>query len=275
MKLEALVQSLLVAGLVTPALAQQTQRIEITGSSIKRVQAEGALPVQVIKAADLDKQGISTVEQLVQSISAAGNGLDNLATNQGGDFLNSLLLTGKSTNNGASGISLRGFGSGDTLVLLNGRRVATHGSSGKSADLNSIPLSALDRVEILKDGASAIYGTDAIGGVINFILKREVAGLEVSGFVDATQGGGGDKIKASVLYGAGALDKDGYNFMVSLGVDSNSRLRGGQRAFHNGYQPSLGLAPDTTGTPYAAASITLSGIPAAYRVGAMNRRAAS
>ena len=251
MKLKALAQCLVLAGLASHALAQEAQRVEITGSSIKRIQAEGALPVQVIKAADLEKQGISTVEQLVQSISAAGNGLDNLATNQGGDFLNSLLLTGKSTNNGASGISLRGFGSGDTLVLLNGRRVATHGSSGKSADLNSIPLSALDRVEILKDGASAIYGTDAIGGVINFILKREYTGLEVSGFVDATQNGGGDKVKANLLYGAGALDRDGYNFMVSLGVDSNSRLRGSQRSFHNGYQPERGLAPDTTGTPYA------------------------
>ena len=251
MKLKSLAQGLVIAGLASHVLAQEAQRVEITGSSIKRIQAEGALPVQVIKAADLEKQGISTVEQLVQSISAAGNGLDNLATNQGGDFLNSLLLTGKSTNNGASGISLRGFGSGDTLVLLNGRRVATHGSSGKSADLNSIPLSALDRVEILKDGASAIYGTDAIGGVINFILKREYTGLEVSGFADATQNGGGDKVKANVLYGVGALDRDGYNFMVSLGVDSNSRLRGSQRSFHNGYQPERGLAPDTTGTPYA------------------------
>lgn len=251
MKLKALVQSLVVAGLVTPAiaLAQETQRVEITGSSIKRVQAEGALPVQVIRAADLEKQGIATAEQLVSTLSSNGSGINNLATNQGGDFLNS--TADRAANNGASGASLRGLGSQYTLVLLNGRRVSTHGLSGKSVDLNSVPMAAIDRIEILKDGASAIYGTDAIGGVINFILKRDFTGFSISGLADITQQGGGDMVGASATFGLGSLDRDGFNVMTSLSFDSNSRLRGSHRSFQNGYQPSRGLAPDTTGTPIA------------------------
>ena len=251
MKLKTLAQSLAVASVLTPAFAQQAQRIEITGSSIKRVQAEGALPVQVIRAADIEKQGISNAEQLVSILASNGNGVDNLVSNQGGDFLNSLANSGRSANNGASGVSLRGLGAQNTLVLLNGRRVSAHGLNGKSVDLNAIPLAAIDRIEILKDGASAIYGTDAIGGVMNFILKRDYRGLEVSGFADFTQGGGGDIVKGSLLYGLGSLDSDGFNVMAALSIDSNSRLRGSQRDFHNGYQPGKGLVPDTTGTPYA------------------------
>jgi iron complex outermembrane recepter protein len=253
MKRKILVQALVIAGLVTPALAQQTQRVEITGSSIKRIQAEGALPVQVIRAADLEKQGIATAEQLVATLSANGAGINNLISNQGGDFLNS--TADRAANNGASGVSLRGLGAQYTLVLLNGRRLATHGLSGKSVDLNGIPMGAVDRIEILKDGASAIYGTDAIGGVVNFILKRDFTGLEVSGFADITQAGGGDMVRGSATYGLGSLDSDGFNFMASFAVDSNSRLRGSQRDFHNGYQPGRGLVPDSTGTPFATINV--------------------
>jgi len=251
MKLKTLAQGLVVAGLASHVLAQETQRIEITGSSIKRIQAEGALPVQVIRAADIERQGITNAGELVAILASNGNGVDSMVSNQGGDFLNSLLFSGRGANNGSSGVSLRGLGAQNTLVLLNGRRISTHGLNGKSVDLNTIPLSAIDRIEILKDGASAIYGTDAIGGVMNFILKRSYTGLEISGFADFTQGGGGDIAKASVLYGVGNLDSQGFNLMASLSLDSNTRLRGAQRDFHNGYQPERGLAPDTTGTPYA------------------------
>ena len=141
MKLKALAQGLVLAGLASHALAQEAQRIEITGSSIKRVQAEGALPVQVIRAADLEKAGISNAEQLVAILPSNGNGVDNMFSNQGGDFLNSLLFSGRGANNGSSGVSLRGLGAQNTLVLLNGRRVSAHGLNGKSVDLNTIPLS--------------------------------------------------------------------------------------------------------------------------------------
>jgi len=259
MKLTTLAHAVSLICIALPVAAQDAapekkdptklEKIEVTGSSIKRVQDEGSSPIQVIKAQDLVKFGITSAEQLLAKISANGNGIDGLITNQGSDFLNS---TGKKgPNNGASGASLRGLGTEYTLVLLNGRRVANHALNGSSVDLNSIPLAAIDRVEILKDGASAIYGTDAIGGVINFILKRDYKGFEATAFGDMTQHGHGDIFRASMLGGIGDLVTDRYNVMASLTFDTNDRLRGSQRDFHNGYQPDRGLAPDTTGTPYA------------------------
>jgi iron complex outermembrane receptor protein len=136
-------------------------------------------------------------------------------------------------------------------VLLNGRRIATHGGSGKAVDLNTIPLSAISRVEILKDGASAIYGTDAVGGVVNFILKTNYQGVEASGSANVTQAGGGMTRRATLLAGKGDLDNDRYNVMATLTVDKTNQLNSHQRDFANGFQPSRGLSPDTTGTPFA------------------------
>ena len=251
MKMKSLVGSLALLGLASHAIAQDSaaQRIEITGSSIKRIASEGALPLQIISREDLARSGISSAEQLVAQLSSNGNGIDNMLTNQGGDFLNS--LSSKPHNNGAAAASLRGLGASYTLVLLNGRRLATHGLNGQSVDLNQLPLSAIERVEILKDGASAIYGTDAIGGVINFILRKNFTGLEASAFVDQTQHGGGNIGTASLLFGAGNLSNDRYNVTASLAYKTNTRLRGSQRSFHNGNQPGLGLTEDTTGAPFA------------------------
>ena len=251
MKLQTLVGSLTLLGLASHVLAQnaEPQRVEITGSSIKRIQSEGASPLQTITREDLDRAGISSAEQLVAQLASNGNGIDSMITNQGGDFLNS--LSSKPHNNGAASASLRGLGAGYTLVLLNGRRLATHGLNGQSVDLNQIPLAAIERVEILKDGASAIYGTDAIGGVINFILRKDYGGLEGSAFIDQTQHGGGNIARASLLFGAGDLATDKYNLTASLAYKTNSRLRGSQRSFHNGNQPELGLTEDTTGAPFA------------------------
>ena len=257
MKISKLAQVVSLICIAGPAVAQDTQtspqkieKVEVTGSSIKRVQDEGALPIQVITAKDLVKLGITSAEQLIATVSANGNGVDNMTSQQGGDFLNS--TSGRALpNNGAAAASLRGLGAQYTLVLLNGRRVSTHGLSGKAVDLNSIPLAAVDRVEILKDGASAIYGTDAIGGVINFILRRDYQGLEATVSADATQHRFGDIYRGSLLAGVGDLGKDRFNIMASLTFDTNGRLRGSQRDFHNGVQPGRGLSPDTTGAPYA------------------------
>jgi iron complex outermembrane receptor protein len=167
MKLKTLVSGLALMGLATHALAQAPeQRVTITGSSIKRIQAEGALPVTTITRAELTREGISTTEQLVMSLTTNGTGLDNLASNA------DVVDGAQRGNNGASSANLRGQGSNATLILLNGRRVASHGLNGGQVDLNQIPFSALEKVEILKDGASAIYGTDAVGGVINFITRK-------------------------------------------------------------------------------------------------------
>ncbi|MBL8334219.1 MAG: TonB-dependent receptor [Rubrivivax sp.] len=268
MKLTPLAAAIALLGLATAATAQNTpQRVEITGSSIKRIADEGALPLQIIRAEDMARAGITSTEQLIQSLSANGNGVDNMVSNQGGDFLNSLAFSGRGANNGASSASLRGLSPQNTLVLLNGRRISPHGLNGKSVDLNTIPFAALDRVEVLKDGASAIYGTDAIGGVINFILKRDFTGLELGTSVDITEAGGGNIYNANVLFGAGSLDKTGFNFMANLSFSKQDRLRGTQRDFHDGYQPERGLAMDTTGTPYAnVVNAAGTAIPASWTI---------
>ncbi|MEP7069912.1 MAG: TonB-dependent receptor, partial [Usitatibacter sp.] len=154
-------------------------------------------------------------------------------------------------NNGNSSANLRGLGASSTLVLLNGRRVSTHGAKANAVDLNSIPLAAIERVEVLKDGASAIYGTDAIGGVINFILRRDFKGLELSASTDITQEGGGNIHRAGIVAGWGDLARDRYNIMASLAFDRQEILHGNERSFSNGFQPDRGLSPDTTGTPFA------------------------
>ncbi len=221
-------------------------KVEVTGSSIRRVAKEGALPVQIINFEQLDKQGITSAEQLLRIVSANGNGADNMTSGN-----NVFGADADRVSGGASFASLRGLGPGSTLVLLNGRRLASHGASGKAVDLNAIPMAAIARVEILKDGASAIYGTDAIGGVINFILKSDYQGVELSGATNFTEHGGGATRRATLLAGRGDLDSDRYNLMLSLTLDRDDKLSSRQRGFANGYQPARGLSPDTTGTPYA------------------------
>ncbi len=248
MKLQSIVASLALAGLASHALAQSSaepQRITITGSSIKRIASEGALPVQVITRADLDREGITSAEQLVLQLSTNGSGLDNLASNA------DVVGGAQRGNNGASSANLRGQGSNATLILLNGRRVAAHGLNGGTVDLNQIPMAAVQRIEILKDGASSTYGTDAIGGVINFILRTDYTGLSVQAVADIPQEKGGEIYRASILGGLGNLDTDGFNVMASLSYSDNKALRGDQRSFVNTFQPNRGLSVDTRGTPFA------------------------
>ena len=250
MKLKTLAHCIAMIGFAAPAFAQEAnslQRVEITGSNIKRIQTEGALPVQIITRQDIERAGITSAEQLVATISANGNGPDTLSTQLG-------IASGSEQrgNNGNTSANLRGLGASSTLVLLNGRRISPQGMKANSVDLNAIPLAAIQRVEVLKDGASAVYGTDAIGGVINFILRKDYQGAEVTLFTDRTQDGGGNVNRFSTTLGVGSLEKDRYNAMISITTDNQSVLRGSDRpAFVNGYQPARGLATDTTGTPFA------------------------
>jgi iron complex outermembrane recepter protein len=245
--------------LTSPAFAQQAPHPEasadsadaggdaivVTGSRIKRAPQDSALPLQILTPEDFKRDGVSNAEQLISLLNTNGNGADNLASNA------DITSGAQRGNNGASSANLRGQGSSATLVLLNGRRVAAHGLSGGAVDLNQIPFAAVERVEVLKDGASAIYGTDAIGGVINFILKKDFTGFSVDAFMDKTEQGGGDIYKTSALAGYGTLSENGFNVMVGLSYSKNKALRGDQRDFVNTFQPERGLSVDTRGTPYA------------------------
>ena len=250
MKMKTLVGSLALLGLATHALAQTSvapQRVEITGSSIKRIADEGALPLQVITATDIKQMGVASAEELLRTLSANSANVDNATSRNNVFGAEQDRLTG-----GASFANLRGLGPTGTLVLLNGRRMTTHGTSGGAVDLNTIPMEAVARVEVLKDGASAIYGTDAIGGVINFILKSDFTGVSIGGTVtQPLASGGGDTKSAFVTAGKGRLDTDGFNLMASLTVDKTAILRGVDRAWATGFQPERGLSPDTTSAPHA------------------------
>jgi iron complex outermembrane recepter protein len=204
------------------ALAQDSQRIEITGSSIKRIDAETALPVTIINREEIVRSGVTSVEQLLQQVSAtSSSGSTQLSSGAG------------TSTYGLSDISLRGLGSERTLVLVNGRRVAAFaGGGGAAVNVNSIPLAAIERVEVLKDGASAVYGSDAVAGVINFILTKNFKGVELSGSTSQpTNSGGGDSNRISIVGGFGDINEDRFNVTLSASYEKDKELLAKDRSF--------------------------------------------
>ncbi len=231
---------------VETSSAEENAPILVTGSRIKRDPNDSALPLTIITPDDLSREGINSPEQFISFLSTNGNGADNLASNS--DVVSGAARGG---NNGLSAANLRGQGPGATLVLLNGRRVAAHGIGGGAVDVNQIPFAAIERIDVLKDGASAIYGTDAVGGVINFITKSNFQGVALNGFVDITQEGDSPIYRLSGTAGYGDLDEQGFNIMASVSKSWNGVLYGRDRDFVNGNQPNRGLSVDTRGTPIA------------------------
>ena len=240
------------------AFAQdQVQRVEITGSSIKRVDAETSEPVTIVKMDDLKKQGVTTVEQILQSVSAVQM---SVGTSQ---------VVGTSSG-GAAFADVRGIGANKTLVLLNGRRIANNAFDSSAPDLNMIPFGAIERVEVLRDGASSLYGTDAIGGVINFITRKDYKGGQIALGLDAPQHPGGAGHSANIGFGAGDLQKDGLNVFGFVDFSKTAPIGGNQRPL-NARLPG-GLSPTTSpanyqqagangyGNPDAAAGCTAPGL---------------
>lgn len=169
-----------------PAVAQDAQRVEITGSRIKRVDVEGTLPVTIYSREELQASGVTTVAEFVRTMPFAQAG--NYRPQSGSSFA------------GYAGADLRGLGEDRTLVLLDGRRLPKAAQVGSAADMNTIPMAAIERVEVLLDGASAIYGSDAIGGVINFITRKDFEGAELSvGYTDPVTDGGSKREVSAVL----------------------------------------------------------------------------
>ncbi len=169
----------------------------VTGSNIKRIDQETTLPVTVLSMDDLDLRGVSTAAELFDTLSIGGP----ITLDEG----NTLGADARGDNNS---INLRGIGSGNTLVLLNGRRMPPHpisqaesGVPSLSVNVNQLPAAAMSRVEILRDGASAIYGTDAAGGVVNSITRRNYDGTSVRLRGSVTQHGGGNEWNVEVTEG--------------------------------------------------------------------------
>jgi iron complex outermembrane receptor protein len=188
----------------------KSQRVDITGSRIKRVDAETASPVQVITKQEIEQTGKGTVAEFLQTLTSDGQGSVPFTYGRG--------FSGAT----AAGISLRGLGANATLVLVNGRRVApavlADDAQRSFVDLNQIPLEAVERVEVLKDGASSAYGSDAVAGVVNVILKRSFVGTTLKASVGVSQERDGTEPRLAITHGHGDMAQDGYNVLVNIEV---------------------------------------------------------
>ncbi|KQW44894.1 MULTISPECIES: TonB-dependent receptor [unclassified Roseateles] len=213
-----------------PAEPQQIERVTVTGSAIKRLDAETAVPVTVFRMRDIRQQGLTTVEQIMTTLTASQT---SLGTSQ---------AVGSATG-GASFADMRGIGANKTLVLLNGRRIANNAFDGSAPDLNMIPMAAIDRIEVLRDGASALYGTDAIGGVINFITRKDYRGGTVTVGADVPEHAGGKSHNANAGFGYGDLYTQGFNVFGFVDFQKQDRITGSERPFNTRYPGGISGSP--------------------------------
>jgi iron complex outermembrane receptor protein len=183
------------------------QRVEVTGSSIKRLASENALPLTTIKSEELVNRGLTTMSEVATALTVAST---NEPVGGGG---------------GGTMINMRGLNTNRTLVLLNGRRLANEAIGDSSVNVDVIPMAAIERVEVLRDGASALYGTDAIAGVVNFITKKSVRDVSVSASaVQPEHKGGGEQRRFGLVAGKGDLATDGWNLYTAFDTQKRDSL---------------------------------------------------
>jgi outer membrane receptor protein involved in Fe transport len=188
------------------AEGDEVERIEITGSHIKRTNMEGPSPVTSLSQDDIQKSGVTDLISLFTKLPISGQGTFSTQANSSDD-----------TANGGSSVSLRGLGADSTLILINGRRVSVSpfakGIDTAFVDINNIPLAAIKRVDILKDGASATYGSDAVAGVINIVLRDDVEGAEITAKMGTTADGGGEEQSVNLVFG-NSTDNTSHTFIL-------------------------------------------------------------
>ena len=210
------------------AQEESVEKIEVTGSHIKQVDMEGRTPVQTLDREYLEKTGHNSVGDVLRELSA--NSFGSMRESSG------------SVSGGVTEVSLRGLGANRTLVLINGRRVAKDGNSG-TADLNLIPLAATERIDVLKDSSSAIYGTDAVGGVVNIITKKNYNGMEFSASRSMTEFEGGDK---TTINGTVGWSKGDTSVLTTLQYRNNGEIYTRNRTWlgsgSNEYSPVPNIA---------------------------------
>jgi iron complex outermembrane recepter protein len=204
-----------------PASGPELQEVVVTGSLIKRTNTETPSPVQILSADDLKNTGYSTVSDVLHNLAANGQG----TLSQG---------FGQAFASGGNGIALRGLTVGDTLTLIDGERMVAYPLSDDGersfVDVSAIPINAIESIEVLKDGASALYGADAIAGVVNIRLKQTYEGAEVTGEYGATQHWDGNTIHGAAIVGWGDLASDGYNVYVALDFHRQDLIWGTSRS---------------------------------------------
>ncbi len=217
--------AIVLAALVSAdTMAQQDQELEgvdfvaeevtVTGSRIRGEVAESTAPVIILAKTQIQELGLASIGDVLQTLTVQSNAI-NTQANNGGD--------------GSTRISLRGLGSGRTLVLVNGRRFVPGGTGANSSvDLNSIPASVIERIEVLKDGASAVYGSDAVGGVVNVITRSDLEGVEFEYYQGVAGAGDGDVIDASITAG---LRSGRGSILFSAGYHDRKPVWTGDRSF--------------------------------------------
>lgn len=225
---------------------QQLQSIEVTGSRIKQTEIETQSPVLVIDRKQIERTGLLTVGDILQQLTAGGKAL-NAKFNSSGNF--GFPSDGGGIGAGSAQVDLRNLGSKRVLVLVDGIRWVNESSASGvsgSADLNTIPVSIIERIEVLEDGASAIYGSDAIAGVINIITRKTFDGAEVSGYFGRYSGFGGDTKEGSLTIGGSS---ERFSAIVNASYFKQDGISAGKWWQSAMPQPYAGLAAGSSGIP--------------------------
>jgi iron complex outermembrane receptor protein len=236
-------------GQQAPAASAETelQEIIVTGSMIKRPNAETAEAITILKTDALKDLGITSVQEALNQL--AGNApAINVASSVG------------SFSGGGTYANLRDLGSSRTLVLLDGQRLANNANTGNAVDLSGIPFSAIESVQVLREGASALYGSDAIAGVINFITKKSYQGADIGATFNRPQHNGGGSGQVEFTVGHGDLANDGYNVMLTGSYTKQQELRATYRDFSAaGFYPGGGYTSTNNPGTWPASFIDSNG----------------
>jgi iron complex outermembrane recepter protein len=240
---------------VTPVLGQQAQpaaaepgtltEVVVTGSRIQQSVAQSTQPLSVISSADIERTGLTSVGDLLQQLTTGGSAL-NTKFNSSGNF--GYPPDGGGIGAGAAQVDLRNLDAKRTLVLVDGLRWVNESSASGvsgSADLNTIPISIIDRIEVLEDGASSIYGSDAIAGVINIITRKKVDGVELTGY-EGTYNKGGQTTEASLTAGGSSGKFSGVfiaNFYNQQAISSSKWWASSEP------EPRAGVRSGSSATP--------------------------
>jgi iron complex outermembrane receptor protein len=227
-----------------PASAQQTERLEITGSRIKTLGAESSSPITSVRREDIEISQPVAVEELVRGLPSAYPAI------------------GPNVNNGSNGtasIDLRGLGSNRTLVLINGRRMVP-ATLGGVVDTNTVPISLLERVDLVTGGASAVYGADAVSGVVNFVTRKNFSGIELTSLNSISGQGDAKRRKTDLTLGTNLADGRG-NVVLNIGTTETNPLRLADRDYSGTVISSLTGSPG--GFSGTAVPTVWSGMPGA------------
>ena len=193
---------------------ESMEEVIVTGSRVRRLDTESASPIVTIDKASIEKSGVTTAGDLLQRLPTVSGAATNPAVNNGGGF-------------GEANVELRGLDAKRTLVLLNGRRLGLVGASD-ATDINLIPVNLIERVDVLKEGAGAIYGSDAIAGVVNFITRKDVEGAELTASYGETAESDGKTQNVNLLWGTSG---DNFRFSINGNYNKTEEVSAGDRDF--------------------------------------------